>query len=77
MTSRLPALRAGAVIAALERAGFAQVRQKGSHVRLQHPDGRATTVPVHPGEDLDRGLLRLILGQAGLTRADLVRLLQD
>ncbi len=77
MTSRLPALRAAALIAALERAGFAQVRQKGSHVRLQHPDGRATTVPVHRGEDLDRGLLRLILGQAGLTRADLVRLLQD
>lgn len=75
MTNRLPTVRAAALIAALERAGFEQVRQKGSHVRLRHPDGRATTVPVHPGEDLDRGLLRLILSQAGLTRAGLARLL--
>jgi predicted RNA binding protein YcfA (HicA-like mRNA interferase family) len=27
-----------------------QVRQKGSHVFLRHPDGRRTVMPVHTGE---------------------------
>ena len=59
------------------RAGFAQVRQRGSHVRLRHADGRATTVPVHSHEDLDRGLIRIILNQAGLTRAEFITLLAE
>jgi len=38
-----------------------QVRQKGSHVRVQCPCRRHnTTVPVHQGEDISPGLLRAI-----------------
>ena len=38
-----------------------KVRQKGSHVRVSCTDGRCmTTVPVHRGKDLGRGLLRAI-----------------
>lgn len=33
---------------------------------LRHPDGRATVVPVHPGEDIGRGLLRKIIRDAGV-----------
>jgi predicted RNA binding protein YcfA (HicA-like mRNA interferase family) len=44
------------------------VRQKGSHVRMKHPDGRVVTVPVHAGRDIGRGLLRKILRDAELTR---------
>lgn len=35
------------VVAALERAGFEYVSTKGSHVKLRHPDGRRTIVPMH------------------------------
>lgn len=28
---------------------------------FEHPDGRTTVVPNHPGEDLDRGLLNKII----------------
>jgi len=36
-----------------------EVRQKGSHVRVQC--GKcSTTVPVHAGEDIGKGLLRAI-----------------
>jgi len=35
------------VIKVLEKIGFKVVRQKGSHVYLKHPDGRATVVPGH------------------------------
>lgn len=29
------------------KLGFRKVRQKGSHARWKHPDGRATTIPLH------------------------------
>ena len=65
--SRTPALTPGEVIAILTALGFREVRQRGSHKRFRHPDGRATTVPVHATRDLPRFLLREIARQAGLT----------
>lgn len=61
MNHRLPALKARELITALERLGFYKVRQKGSHIFFQHPDGRTTLVPCHKGEDIGRGLLRQII----------------
>jgi len=45
----------------LRHLGFLLIRQKGSHAYFRHPDGRATVVPIHRGEDLGRGLIRAIL----------------
>jgi predicted RNA binding protein YcfA (HicA-like mRNA interferase family) len=59
-------LPARKVLRALERLGFVVVRRRGSHVFLRHPDGRATVVPVHPGEDIGRGLVRKIIRDAGV-----------
>ncbi|MEA3351154.1 MAG: type II toxin-antitoxin system HicA family toxin [Chloroflexota bacterium] len=73
--SRLPMLRAREVIRALERAGFRVVRQKGSHARLRHEDGRVVTVPVHPGQDIGRGLLRKILRDVDLSPDEFLKLL--
>ena len=43
----------------LRRLGCEEVRQKGSHVRVQC--GKCTTtVPVHAGQDLPPGTLRAI-----------------
>lgn len=74
--TKLPVLKATELISALERAGFQVVRQKGSHVRLRHVDGRVVTVPVHPGQDIGRGLLRKILRDAELGRDALIELLK-
>lgn len=63
----LPMLKASEVIKALEKHGFVIVRQKGSHVRLRHEDGRVTSVPNHPGQDIGKGLLRKILRDTELT----------
>ena len=49
------------------KLGFVQTRQKGSHSRWQHPDGRATTIPVHPGTEIGGWLYRQILKQIGIT----------
>ncbi|MBK6324471.1 MAG: type II toxin-antitoxin system HicA family toxin [Chloroflexi bacterium] len=72
----LPLLTARQVVAALHQAGFESVRQKGSHIRLRHPDGRVVTVPDHPGQDMGRGLLRKILRDADLSRDEFVALLK-
>ncbi len=61
---RLSPVPARKVIRALEALGFRPVRQKGSHLFMQHPDGRTTVVPIHPGEDIGRGLLRKIIRDA-------------
>jgi predicted RNA binding protein YcfA (HicA-like mRNA interferase family) len=61
----------------LEESGFCFARQKGSHVILQHLDGRSIVIPDHQGEELGRGVLRAIIRQAGLTREEfMVRLLK-
>ena len=54
------------VLAKLQRAGFVEARQAGSHKILRHPDGRQTYVAMHPG-NLPTGTFRKILKQAGLT----------
>ncbi len=54
-------------MAILALLGFEEVRQRGSHKRFRHPDGRATTVPVHGGRDLSPILLRCIARDVGLT----------
>jgi len=41
------------MIKLIERDGWEQVRQKGSHRQFQHPTKRGkVTVPGHPNDDL-------------------------
>lgn len=63
---KLPALRPKDVVKALKKFGFEIKRQTGSHVRLIHPDGRATTVAFHK-RDLPTGTLRAILRQSEIS----------
>ena len=69
----LPVLKTVEVIRLLERLGFVQVRQKGSHRQFRHPDGRGTTVPDHRGRDLSPFLLRQIARDIGMTADELLK----
>ncbi len=71
----VPAVRGDKLVRALERAGFVVTRIRGSHHRLRHPDGRSTTVPVHPGHDVPKGTLRSVLDDAGMTVEELLKYL--
>ena len=71
----LPRPTGADLIGALGKVGFAVVRTKGSHHFLQHPDGRATVVPVHSGETLGPGLVSKILRDTELERDELITLL--
>lgn len=58
------------VVRTLERLGFVQVRQRGSHVVLKKmPEAEiGCVVPLH--RELAAGTLRGILKQAGITPQD-------
>lgn len=61
---RLPVLSGQEVVKILERLGFRQVRQRGSHVVMRR-DGTGCVVPLH--KELKSGTLAGILRQAGLS----------
>lgn len=73
MSPRLPALSGAEVVRALGKAGFAEISQRGSHVKLRHPDGRTAIVPLH--RELAPGTLGSVLRQARLSRDDFADLL--
>lgn len=52
----------------LSQAGFEQVGQRGSHVKLRRADGRTVIVPRH--RELARGTLASVLRQAGMSREE-------
>jgi predicted RNA binding protein YcfA (HicA-like mRNA interferase family) len=66
----LSVLKPREVIARLERLGFVEVRQRGSHKQFRHPDGRGTTVPMHAGRDISPILLRQICRDIGVSPED-------
>ena len=76
--SKLPAARAKEVVRALEKAGFTQWRQKGSHLTMYRAaDQRVLTVPMHFSKTVPRGTLRTIIRSAGLSVEEFVRLLKS
>jgi predicted RNA binding protein YcfA (HicA-like mRNA interferase family) len=60
----LPIVSGRDVVRALTKAGFTEVSQRGSHVKLRNDAGRTAIVSMH--RELARGTLRSILRQAGL-----------
>jgi predicted RNA binding protein YcfA (HicA-like mRNA interferase family) len=64
---RLPVLSPREVVAILNRMGFEEVRQRGSHKQFRHADGRRATVPFHSGRDISPLLLRQIIRDIGCT----------
>ena len=72
--SRQPVLTGKALIKLLKKAGFEEIRVKGSHRFLRHLDGRCTVVPVHSGETIGKGLMAQILRDCEFLKEDLQRL---
>lgn len=70
---KYPVLKPPQVVAILQKLGFVEVRQRGSHKQLRHPDGRCTTVPFHKGRDISPILLRQIADDIQLTVDDLLQ----
>ena len=71
----LPAITGQRLVKALKKIGFEVLRTKGSHRFLRHTDGRCTTVPVHAGETIGKGLLAHIMRDCEITSEDLKKIL--
>lgn len=72
--SRPPQVRPKDLVKALLKVGFIKDHQSGSHVYLKHPDGRLTSVSIHPGT-IPLGTVRAILKQTKVKAEELKKLL--
>jgi predicted RNA binding protein YcfA (HicA-like mRNA interferase family) len=72
--SKLPVVSGAECVKTLGKAGFIVHRQRGSHITMVRklPPSQ-TTIPNH--KELDRGTLRAIIRQAGLTVEEFIELL--
>lgn len=58
---KLPRVKARHLVAVVRKLGFQLRDQSGSHAVYVHTDGRKTTIPIHPTEDIGTGLLTKII----------------
>jgi predicted RNA binding protein YcfA (HicA-like mRNA interferase family) len=72
--SGLPRISGRECVKALSKAGFYLKRQEGSHMVLRRDDPFGqVVVPDH--KELDRGTLRAIIRQSGLSIDEFIKLL--
>ena len=72
--SKLPIISGLECVKALEKIGFVIDRQRGSHIIMVREEPR-TTISVPDHKELDRGTLRGIIRQAGLSVDEFIELL--
>jgi predicted RNA binding protein YcfA (HicA-like mRNA interferase family) len=54
------------IISALQRDGWVEVAQKGSHVQFKHPQKKGRVTVPHPKRDIPIGTLKSFEKQSGL-----------
>lgn len=59
-------MRSADVIKRLEKEGWQEVRQKGSHKQFRHPDRSGTVTVPHPKSEMATGTLRSIEKLSGV-----------
>lgn len=65
MSAKSPRLNAKQIIAQLKNAGFVEVSQSGSHLKLFNSETRKTAIiPIHTSKVLPIGTLKSIEKQA-------------
>jgi len=72
---RLPLVDPHKMIKILEARGFRKIGQSGSHVQFKNGRGTIITIPLHPGRDIGRGLLRKILRDLEISREEFIEAL--
>jgi len=72
--TKLPIFSGRAIIKILEKIGYRQIRQRGSHIRLICPGKKSVTVPDY--KIVSSGLLRKIIRDIEISRKELERLMK-
>lgn len=73
---KLPVLKAKELVKILNKMGFFKHHQVGSHAQFKHPNGRRTTIPLHPGKDIPRGTLKKILNDIEISPEEFIKFLK-
>jgi len=68
---KVPLLSGREVLAALQRLGFVEIHRKGSHIKMEHPDGRRIVFPFH--NEIDRYTLKGALEDADIEITEFLR----
>jgi predicted RNA binding protein YcfA (HicA-like mRNA interferase family) len=50
--------------------------REASNLVKKHPYGRSTVIPVHPGEELGRGILMEIMSDVRMSKQEFLELLE-
>lgn len=75
--TKLPIIKDRELIQVLRKLGFSKHPQRGtSHLIMVHPDGRRTTIPIHPGKNIPRGTLKGILRDLEISTEEFIQLLK-
>ena len=69
---KLPVVKARVLLKTLKKLGFYEHHQTGSHIQLKHLDGRRTTVPYHPSQEIRRGTLKAIIDDLSMTLEEFI-----
>jgi predicted RNA binding protein YcfA (HicA-like mRNA interferase family) len=76
VTSRLPLLSGREAVKVFAKAGWLVFHQKGSHIILYKANSERTlSIPDH--KEIDRGLLRKLVRQAGMSVEEFCGLRRD
>lgn len=73
---KLPVVKARRLLKILEKEGFIKYHQVGSHIQLKHPDGRRTTIPYHPSQEIGRKTLKSILNDMKIDINGFIKMLR-
>ena len=73
--ARLPVISGDEFVKVMNKMGYVWDHTEGSHMILLHPSRHRLSVPRH--KELGRGLLRSLIRDAGLSREEFIRLLQE
>ena len=68
---KLPLLSGRQVLAALQRLGFVEIHRKGSHLKMEHLDGRRIVFPYH--DEVDRYTLKGSLRDASVPVEEFIK----
>ena len=72
---KLPVVSGQDLVKAFKKIGFVFVSQRGTHIKMQHPDGRVVIIPNH--KEIKKGTLKKgILNPLAITVEELIRMLK-
>ena len=58
---KLKPVKTEKLVSIIQKMGFEERRQKGSHKSFYHSAGRVLTIPFHKGKEIPVGLLNKII----------------